>query len=475
MKPTRPTLAGIALAALTAFPLTSALRADTPISAYSIANNIGINARFGLNAASGQAYRDNLGPLGLALSDAGVRHIRSAVGAGFESHVLSALQDNGRHILLCAVTTQTSGSHLDGTEAGVATALSRLAAIRNAGRLRYIEGPNEWNGNGPTDWAPDLADYQRQLYRSAKQGLNPLVPSPGYSAYSVVQASVNTGSSGHDHLDYAAELAALCCTKADWGSGHIYGGSATSFETRFESNLERLEAIPPADPYVLTESGLSTTAGVGLTINEEVKAKYVARFFMDVAQRHPLTIRSAYYFELYEAATNSGAATTMGLIEEGTLVRKRSFYAFRNMLWLLGSPNTTSLPSLTISLSGSTVGQVERQLVRRSDGVYLLFLWQDKALWNTGTAQPNADADGTVDVDLNLNDRPVRIYRPAGEGWNTTGNLSGFNAPRDTRNTNGSGVLVDVPINGGMTVLEFKSSGSLPSVRTSPPAWTPGL
>ena len=450
------------------------LHADTPMSAYSICNNIGINARFGLNAASGQAYRDNLTTLGIALGDLGVRHIRSAVGAGFESDMLTALQGNGRHILLCAVTTQTVNGELDSSQAGVAAALNRLQAIRNAGRLRYIEGPNEWNGNGPANWAPDLADYQRQLYAAARQGLNPQVIG-SYANYTVVQASVNTGSSGHDPEDYRDELAAICCTKADWGSGHIYGGSASSFETRFESNLERLEVIPPADPYVLTETGLSTTSSVGLTTNEEVKAKYLARFFMDVAQRHPLTIRTAYYFELYEAATNSGAATTMGLIEKDTLVRKRSFYAFRNMLWLLGSANTTSLPSITISLSGSTVGQIERQLVRRSDGVYLLFLWQDKALWNTSTDQPYADADGTVDVDINLGNRPVRIYRPAGEGWNTTGNLSQFDAPRDERNTNSGGVLANVPINGGMTVLEFKSSGALPNPRSSAPNWTPGL
>ena len=464
-----------ALSLLALVSLGLSLRADTPIPAYSVCNNVGINARFGLNAASGQSYRDNQTALAQALSDAGVRHIRSAVTAGFESNVLSVLQDNGRNILLCAVTTQIANNHLDSSLTGVATALNRLQSIRNAGRLRYIEGPNEWNGNGPTDWAPDLADYQRQLYAAARQGANNQVIG-SYAAYSVVQASVNTGSSGHDHEDYAAELAAICCKKADWGSGHIYGGSATSFETRFESNLDRLEVIPPADPYVLTETGLSTTAGVGLTINEEVKGKYIARFFMDVAQRLPLTIQTAYYFELYEAATNSGAATTMGLIEKDTLVRKRSFYAFRNMLWLLGSPNSTSLPSIPVTLSNSTVGQVERQLVRRSDNVYLLFLWLDKDLWNTGTATPVADADGTVTVTLGgLANRSVRIYRPAGEGWNTTGTLSQFNAPRDTRNTNGSGVLANVPINGGMTVLEFKSSGSLPNVRTAAPAWTPGL
>ena len=81
------------------------------------------------------------------------------MGAGFESRVLSALQDNNRHILLCAVTTQTDGTgHLDSSQTGVATALNRLQTIRNAGRLRYIEGPNEWNGNGPADWAPDVAD-----------------------------------------------------------------------------------------------------------------------------------------------------------------------------------------------------------------------------------------------------------------------------------------------------------------------------
>lgn len=465
-----PTLA----CALATLALAAPLCADTPQSAYSIANNVGINARFGLNAPSGQAYRDNLTVLGDALADSGVRHIRSAVGAGFEDEVLTALNGNGRHILLCAVTKETIGDgSLDSSPTAIATALNRLSSIRAANRLRYIEGPNEWHGNhGAEPWPADLADFQRKLYAAARQGANSGV-NGSYAAYTVVQASVSADASSQ----YAAALADVTGTKADWGMGHVYGGSATSFETRLSNNYSEWASVPPGAPSVYTETGLSTSPGVGLTVNEEVKGKYLARLFMDAAfRRANNTLQSVYYFELYEAATNSAAAETMGLITRDTLVRKRSFYIFRNMLWLLGSNDASNLTAVGISVANAP-GDLKRRLIRRADGVYLLFLYRDNVLWDNATTSPVADPDTNISVTISGQaNRTVRIYRPAGIGWNDTGTCSARNQPTATVSTNGSGVLANVPVNGGMTVLEFKTgTNTLPAVRTAPPDWTPGL
>lgn len=476
--PARPSAAafrsilGLAALAGAALSTGNSARADTPLSAYSIANNVGINARFGLNAPSGQAYRDNIAPLSDALGDLGVRHIRSAVGAGFESYLVTALSGNNRHILLCGVTKQTTGDgSLDSSPAAIATALNRFESIRDAGRLRYIEGPNEWHINhGSEPWAADLADFQRKLYAAARQGSNSGV-NGSYAGYTVVQASVGAESTAA----YATALANVTGKKADWGMGHVYGGSATSFDTRFTAKYDDWNSVPPGDPFVLTETGLSTTPGVGLTVNEEVKGKYLARLFMDVASWKPTnTIQTVYYFELYEAATNSGAATTMGLIERDTLVRKRSFYIFRNMLWLLGSNNASNLNAVGISVSNAP-SNLQRRLIRRADGVYLLFLYRDNVLWSAGS--PVADPDTHINVTITSQaNRTVRIYRPAGIGWNDSGTCSARNQPTATVSTNGSGVLSNVPVNGGMTVLEFKTgTNSLPAVRTGPPSWTPGL
>lgn len=459
---------------LAAFVLAGAVHADTPQSAYSIANNVGINARFGLNAPSGQAYRDNLTALGDALGDLGVRHIRSAVGAGFEDEVLTALNGNGRHILLCAVTKETtSDGSLDSSPAAIATALNRLSSIRAANRLRYIEGPNEWHGNhGAEPWPADLADFQRKLYAAAEQGANAGV-NGSYAAYSVVQASVSADASSQ----YADALADVTGTKANWGMGHVYGGSATSFETRLANNFAQWASVPPGAPSVYTETGLSTSPGVGLTVNEEVKAKYLARLFMDVAFRKANnTLQSVYYFELYEAATNSAAAETMGLITRDSLVRKRSFYVFRNMLWLLGSNDASNLTAVGISVANAPA-DLKRRLIRRADGIYLLFLYRDRTLWDTATASPLADPDVNISVTLSGQaNRDVQIYRPAGIGWNDTGTCSQRNQPTASPSTNGSGVLTNVPVNGGMTVIEFRTNTTpLSGHRTAPPAWTPGL
>lgn len=457
----------------------------TPMRAHDLCNNMGLVARFGFNGSPGDQYRANQDTLAAALSDLGCHHIRSAVNTGFEDDLLEVLDGGVRNILLCATTSSVSGGYLDSSDTTLDTTLGRLQAIKAANRLRYIEGPNEWDQNGPQgdtnpadgqpDWSKDLADYQRKLYARAKEG------GGSYTAYGVVNAALAGLTADNDYQTYTNDLGAISGTKFNWGGGHVYGGNnATyeSFEYRFDegaeglspTHLERLRTISPSNPLVITETGIPTSDN---TPTETVKAKYLARIFMDVAERWPDPIRSLYYFELFDAALNSSDAGTMGLIHKetnGTFTYKPAYYAYRNMMWLIGSNYADNLTPVTITLSGAT--GISKQLIRRSDNVYLLFLWKDNLLWDNTAETP--DADSNVNVTLaECQSRTVRVYRPAGPGV-----LSTLHQPVLSINTNGSGVLASsVPVNGGMTVLEFKTgtTGGLPAVRTVTPAWTPSL
>lgn len=281
------------------------------------------------------------------------------------------------------------------------------------GAVEAIEGPNEWDNFGPSNWVTQLRDYQAKLHTAAKANsatarLPLLAPALAFREnYS--QLGTQTGVS-------------------DVGNSHLYpGGRKPSVDIAEAQSMS--ESRTGTSSTIVTEAGyqnaINTTSGHH-PVSEGVAATYLPRMLAE----HVLAgTERVYTYELIDGAIDESKADIeahFGLLRHDWSP-KPAYTAMKNMLALLDDTDAAFTPGALAYRTSGGGSDLRQILTQRSDGTFVLLLWRDVTIWNT-VARTRIAVDDT-DVTVSLKDaRSYQVHKPnssaapvvAGAGYDVT-------------------------------------------------------
>jgi hypothetical protein len=258
----------------------------------------------------------------------------------------------------------TLGIHTDAVTAMGYTTRSiqaDLALMPNA--VEAVEGPNEYDLTGDSDWIAHLRAFQAMMYSAVKHAPNGdkyKVYGPSITSY---RDSIALGSLA-DSLD----LGTLHNYFANQNPGTPGG---TPFPVGKYNSLQFWigtgHLLSGSKPLVTTETGYETDAGSNGWVPESVQARYIMRELL--LQWHA-GIERTYLYELLDEGGQS-----YGLVS-GSLAKKPAYTALANLLGKLDDPGPSfTLKPLTYAMSAAS--SVDHVLLQKRDGSYRFMCWDE--------------------------------------------------------------------------------------------------
>ena len=333
------------------YPAVTARRSESVVDAY----GIGIHSSYWSSP-----YGDTARVIE-ALRDLGVEHVRDDLWNNTpESYV--AINRIAREADVKFDLIMGNPSRNQAPADYVATVEKKLL-----GSVEAIEGPNEWDNFGPSNWVEGLRTFQSQLYKAAKANpatrhLPVLAPAMAF----------------RENIDKLGRQTGV----ADIANSHLYpGGRNPSVEIGDYLAASKNQA-GTALSYV-TEAGYHNavnTTGGHFPAPENVSATYLPRMLAE----HVLAGTDRLYtYELIDGGSDPKSVdqeANFGMLR-ADYSPKPQYNAMRNMLALLDDTEEAFTPG-SLSYRASGAGNELRQLLtQRSDGTFVLLLWRDVSIW----------------------------------------------------------------------------------------------
>lgn len=371
---------------------TSSATTETPSSAYSFVNSIGINTH--LN------YFDRLyGNFPLVqqeLTTLGVLHLRDGVhlqGTDYNAVLFGrwiALGKSG--IRFDAVVDPRS--NLGPMNSALLDQVNALAGHT----VEFFEGPNEMDISNEINWVAVDRSYQLALFDSDKA-------SSAVSSIGVIGPSLAIASNSSQIGNIANEM--------NYGNLHPYpAGKMPSVVFPEQIDLEKI--MCDDNQIMFTESGYHNAINEindQPGISETAAAKYIPRLFLeDYLHGIPRT----YLYELLDEAPDpslTNAQLHWGLIRaDGS--EKPAFLALKNLIAeLADSQAPAQLAPLSMTLTTNET-QVHHLLLQKSNGVYDLVLWQEIPSYNIPSQADINNPDASAQLTLGQQARSITAYQP---------------------------------------------------------------
>ncbi len=414
----RVLLAAVATAVL-ALP-TSAGAATVARPADAFVDSIGVNTHL---YYSDTAYTQSFSTVEQRLRELGVRHIRENLVPNRPDQYERLNQLAGQGIR----STLILGDPDDGS-AGLAKLTSILGSDLR-GSVDAVEGPNEWDLNGPSDWMSGLAPYQGQLYSAIKSSSLAGIPVIGPSLG-------NTNSAGSD-----------VSGSLDYGNIHSYPNGEPP-EWNLSDRLGEAKAMSGSKPVMATETGYHTAVnftGDHRPTSEAAEATYLPRLFLEY---YGQGVARTFSYELLDEFSDPGheeAESNFGLLRQD-LSPKPAFVALRNLISILADPGASFKPGkLDYAISGDQ-DELHQLLLQKSDGSYYLALWRAESVWDNDRLAAETASSGTVKVAFGAGVASAEEYAP---------NASS----QPLRTLGASGGEVSVNVGAQVTILRVGSDG----------------
>ena len=382
--------AAVSFFALMAYtPTLSALPAETQaVNASAFLDTIGINTHM-MNKWGGNAYAD-VGRVEWQLNYIGVKHIRDCFCDDYGTETLKKLSaDIGTRVNLWA-----NGAIYDRVIAGVKA---------NPKIIDSVEGANEadtfpQNFQGLTGVQAGVA-LQKKFFADVK----------GYAATASVP--VNSLTVIHNEsLPIIGDISPY----TNRTSSHIYpqwGGYNGELPYPYIQIIaKKMNAMAPGKPSVITEGGWWTKPHPrGVT--ETVHAKYTLNYLLDAYKQG---IVRTYLYELldeYPDADGSKMDSHFGLFRyNGTA--KPAAVALHNMTTILADAGKVVSPGkLSYSVDGMPATGYQL-LMQKSDGTFVLALWNDARIWDNGNFKERPVANVQVMLNLGVQASTLNVYDP---------------------------------------------------------------
>lgn len=346
---------GAALLAALALAAPASAASETARTTDEFLDSIGVN----IHSSYDNTPYDRHDEVLAALRDLGVRHVRDNFMPPTEGWARQQRQRAFRRALADAGIRSTVILGRPGEDPAAYVA---AAGADDPGVIAGLEGPNEHDLSKRADWAAEVRDYQRRLFEAAK-------------AHARARAIPVLGPSVGNTKNAAAfgDLSAW----ADRGSVHAYpGGRAPGTFT--DVVAEQTSQLFGGKAPVVTETGYHNAMNVWNghpPVPESVAAVYLPRLYLDNFRRG---IERTFSYELLNAYSNPSfthADSHFGLLRQD-FSPKPSAVRLRNFVRLIdGNATAGARGTLDYALHGNADG-IERVLLRRADGTFVLALWQ---------------------------------------------------------------------------------------------------
>ncbi|MEI2779553.1 MAG: hypothetical protein V9G19_27060 [Tetrasphaera sp.] len=329
-----------------------------------------------------------------ALKTVGATWIRSGIFTGNKKQVEWLRQLNQAGIKLNAIMGDPE------QKAGNPEQLVALIASSLRGGVQSMEGANEWNLRGGSNWVSELRTHQTRLYRAAKstaatRGIPVVMPALGMRQ-------------GFEEFGNQSKI-------MDWGNIHLYtGGFAPGYRT--DEMIRLVKKVSGGDPLIITETGWHNARHSTATHNytpEAVAGTYAPRLLLEYFIRN---VNKLSIYELFDDRKDPGEKNHeahFGLLRNnGT--PKPAFESLANMNKIMKRQyRTEGAAGAALDLRfDSGPPDLRSALVSRKDGRFLLFLWRTAAIYDPNTRKLLNPSNATVTVDWS-SPKNVRRYAPA--------------------------------------------------------------
>jgi hypothetical protein len=378
----------LTVAAAAAFaPAAGAAEGLPARSADSFVDSIGVNTHTFFNDT---IYYSQFDLVKQRLAELGVRHVREDLVPDRPDQYERLNELAGMGIR----STLIMGDPDDGVE-GLET-LTSILSSELRGAVEAIEGPNEFDSRGGSDWQPRLSDYQQRLYSLVKSD-------PSLAALPVVGPSIVQRRNQEALGDISGAL--------DYGNIHSYP-DGYSPESNLTAHLERGANNSGSEPVLATETGYHTTAGWTGEHNptsERAMAIYTPRMFLEYFRTG---VARTFSYELLDEKPDRGEREhNFGLLRND-FSEKPAFAALRNLIDILEDPGPAFEPTaLDYSLGGDTE-DLHDVLLQKRDGSFYLALWRARDVWDP-VAQTDLEVpSGRVSVELDRQLLSAETYAP---------------------------------------------------------------
>jgi hypothetical protein len=384
--------------------------------------------------------------------ETGVMNTRGKVGRGTGGKAaLADLQKLfSRGVKICAtVTDQSSGLDRVGTKAN----LDFLANSVGAQNISGIESVNEYSNPStrPADWVTQLRSFQQWLYDTVKS-------TPALSNLPVIGPSIW----GRLTWDYTA--VGNLEPKIDRGCMHYYtagrrpsiAGSPSSRNSlggatyyTMADAIREAKILAPTKPLWITEYGHPINGPnsplSGYIITETAAAKYIARGLLDAFGNGVEKIN------IYSLIDDVQRSKYHGLLD-GSLRRRLTFYAVKNLIALFADSSAPFTPGTLDYTLSNVSSNIKQQLFQKSDGSFLLTLYQDVDSYDRANKRDAVVLP--VSVGLSLGQAAsIQVFTPS-IGAAATNSVSNVNA-------------LTIPVGDHVTVVKIASSGAILSASST--------
>ena len=264
-----------------------------------------------------------------------------------------------------------------------------------------IQGPNEWDQRGTSDWAAELRRYQARLQRAVRSR-------PSLSHVKVLGPSF----AKHSSFRVAGDLSSYF----DIGTLHTYSdGWPPSAALRYRMDVAR--QVAGSRPLISTETGYHNAVRWPLEwghvpVSEAAVATYMPQSFLT---HFRFRIRRTFVYELVDQFPNprrDHRESNFGLLRND-FSPKPSFRTLSTLMQLLDDPGTgrpARLRRLRFSLSGD-LDHERHLLLQKRDGSLYLALWRDRTVWDRQALRDLPPPAGTITVRFRQPVRRAQVYR----------------------------------------------------------------
>jgi hypothetical protein len=326
---------------------------ETPVSADSIADSVGVN----IHLHNANTVYGNFDLIQGLLTNLGVRHTRDGlIDTTWQQYYQRQIALGRLGIKCLFITSPNQSSELLTNWPG-----------RVAGAFEGYEAPNEYDLSGDPHWAAALNAFVRRLYSAVKSD-------PTTSKFPVVGPSLTQTAS-------YAQVAGLE-RYFDLSNLHNYFGGRNPGTLGWGDggygsivyNIHNSQTAWPAKPIWTTETGYITDKDNPQGIPELVEGKYAPRMLVEQALHG---VGRTYIYELIDEGSVAGDSGHFGLARmDGS--PKPAFTALKNIIATLDDPGPKVLPqNLQFTLSGAS-SNVHHLLMAKHDGSYYLAFWLEE-------------------------------------------------------------------------------------------------
>ncbi len=350
---------------------------EQAIKADDLIDSIGVNTHF---AYTNTYYYQKYAQVIAALSGAGIRHVRDGYYLWPAGHQMYKVH---QAIKAAGIGTDYVVSY------NSLTTIADLESFQSlAGDMESIEGPNEFDLNGGSNWAISLASFLPTL---SQAGLALHVPVLGPSLFQ--QKSYGTLGDISQYIDYTnlhIYFGGRNPGTNGWGSvnaeGHSYGSIPWWVDN---ANI----SASGAASYV-TESGYNQvpTSTTPYTVPYSVASVYTIQTIFEMMAHG---IKRTYIYELID----DPSSPELGLMTN-TMRPKYSYTAIKSLTSVLTDRGVSFAPGkLQYSLSAATAN-VHHLLMQKHDGTFYLALWVNQPIYNPSNNTPISVTPQKVTVTL---------------------------------------------------------------------------